>query len=262
MPRPNCLVLFGATAPWSASDWTSSDDRVRGGISQSYLTISPSTPSSHSTARFHGTLDIKTLGGAGFASQRTVGEDRIWDVSAYDGILLELGETDGKKYTFTIKDELLGLDEGGREMSSVSWEYDFTDPGTSSEGLYIPWSMLNATYRGRPKDDAEPLKLDQVKRWSIMNRSFFGEQEGDFSLTIKSIKAVKQSGDAEKGIVARGNGKEAWSWKNSNLVGLGVILSATWALCFSFCWWKGINTSHMTLSRWWRVTGRKGFGAV
>jgi hypothetical protein len=122
MPKSNSLVLFGATVPWSASDWTSSDDRVRGGASQSYLTISPSTSSSHSTARFHGTLDIKTLGGAGFASQRTVGEDKIWDVSAYDGILLELGETDGKKYTFTIKDELLGLDEGGREMSSVSWE--------------------------------------------------------------------------------------------------------------------------------------------
>lgn len=31
-----------------------------------------------------------------------------------------------------------------------------------------------------------------------MMNSFFGSQEGDFSLEIKSIKAVKRSGDLEK----------------------------------------------------------------
>ena len=33
--------------------------------------------------------------------------------------------------------------------------------------------------------------------------SFFGEQEGDFSLEIKSIKAVSQSDGLEKGIVSK-----------------------------------------------------------
>jgi hypothetical protein len=122
MSKQKSLTLFGASNPWSAADWTSSDDRVRGGSSQSYLTVTPSSSSSPTTAHFHGTLDIKTLGGAGFASQRTVGEDRTWDVSAYDGILLDLGKSDGQKYTLVIKDELLGLDEGGRERSTVSWE--------------------------------------------------------------------------------------------------------------------------------------------
>jgi hypothetical protein len=92
---------------------------VRGGSSQSYLDFSGKT------ANFHGTLDIKTLGGAGFASQRTVTDSDVWDLSAYSGIHLALGKTDGNKYTFVIKDEVLPLDEGGREQSTISWEYVF-----------------------------------------------------------------------------------------------------------------------------------------
>jgi hypothetical protein len=67
-------------------------------------------------------LDIKTLGGAGFASQRTTNDDRTWDLSAYSGIHLDLEKTDGKKYTFVIKDEILPLDERGREQSTISYE--------------------------------------------------------------------------------------------------------------------------------------------
>lgn len=47
-------------------------------------------------ARFHGHLDIKTLGGAGFASQRTVGEDKTWDLSGYAGIQLNIAKGDSK----------------------------------------------------------------------------------------------------------------------------------------------------------------------
>lgn len=48
-------------------------------------------------ARFYGELDIKTLGGAGFASQRTTDDDRIWDLSGYDGIELRVVSADGKR---------------------------------------------------------------------------------------------------------------------------------------------------------------------
>lgn len=47
-------------------------------------------------ARFYGNLDIKTLGGAGFASQRTVGEDRSWDLSGYAGIQLNIAKGDSE----------------------------------------------------------------------------------------------------------------------------------------------------------------------
>ena len=48
--------------------------------------------------------------------------------------------------------------------------YDFTDAG--AEGLYIPWSSLKPTYRGKEKKDAPKLDLKSVKRFSIMNRRY------------------------------------------------------------------------------------------
>ena len=87
----------------------------------------------------------------------------------------------------------------------------------------MPWSSLKPTYRGKEKNDAKKVDLKNVKRFSIMSRrsakssfdrvhvlttwqSFFGDQEGDFSLTINSIKAVSQSSeDLEGGIMSGQN---------------------------------------------------------
>ncbi|KAJ8070046.1 hypothetical protein OCU04_000446 [Sclerotinia nivalis] len=179
------MDLFGGSKPWSALDWTSSDDRVRGGASQSYLECSTFS----SVATFSGTLDIKTLGGAGFASQRTTA-DHTWDLAAFDGILLDLGRSDQKQYTFIIKDELLPKSPNGREQSTISWEFDFK--GAVDHSLvFVKWADLKPTYRGREMKDATPLNLKNIKRFSIMMRSFFGSQEGDFSLAIMSISATK-----------------------------------------------------------------------
>ena len=153
--------------PWSPLDWTSSDDRVRGGSSISELSCNPTSP----TAIFHGNLDIKTLGGAGFASQRTTGEDRNWDLSKYEGLILDIAKSDEKQYTLTLKDELLPKSSNGREQSTVSWEYDFK---VESEGakVYIYWDDFKPTYRGREKKDAKPLDLQHVKRISFMMRRY------------------------------------------------------------------------------------------
>jgi len=244
-------TIFGGERGWDAKDWTSSDDRVRGGKSQSYLDIKGST------ACFHGNLDIKTLGGAGFASQRTTGDDRSWDLSAYDGIHLDVGKDDGKRYTFVLKDEILPLMDDGREQSTISYEYDFSASGNYY--VFIPWAELKPTYRGKEKEDAPPLDTKSIKRWSFMMRSFFGSQEGDFSVEIKSVKAVSQSEDLEAGLtseksdhVAAGE-KEPWSWKNSRIVGLALIFSTTWAVCTGICWYKGLDISMMTPRNWWRM---------
>jgi len=182
------LYLFGGDRPWSPIDWTASDDRVRGGSSFSELLCSPSEP----IAIFRGNLDTKTLGGAGFASQRTTGEDRSWDLSNYDGIMLDITKSDDKMYTLLVKDELLPKSPNGREQSTISWEYDFK-PEKDGEKVYVHWDDLKATYRGREKKDVQPLDLKNVKRISLMMRSFFGAQEGDFSLSITSISAFKKS---------------------------------------------------------------------
>jgi hypothetical protein len=121
-------------------------------------------------AKFHGTLDIKTLGGAGFASQRTRGEDRTWNLSAYDGIELVIDSADDKLYTLTLKDEILPKRSDGREQSTVSWEFDFRAEGRRT--VFVKWSDFRATYRGKNKDDAEPLDLKNVKRFGIMIRRY------------------------------------------------------------------------------------------
>ena len=76
-----------------------------------------------------------------------------------------------------MKDELLRKDpETGREQSTVSYECDFelppqTEPGHAySKTVFIPWKSFTATYRGKPKKDANPIDLKNVKRLSIMMR--------------------------------------------------------------------------------------------
>lgn len=133
--------------------------------------------SGSSEAEFSGTLDIKTLGGAGFASQRTVDEavGSPWDLSGYDALVLDVARADGKRYTVTLKDEVLPRRPDGREQSTVSWEYDFVvqaEEGGARGKVVIPFADFEATYRGRPKEDAEPLDLGNVRRISFMMRRY------------------------------------------------------------------------------------------
>lgn len=156
------FILIPNARLWDEHAWIASDDRVRGGKSQSYLVCSPGSY----TASFHGTLDISALGGAGFASQRTI-DSLSWDLTDYQGLNLGIAGGDGKKYTLILKDEVLPKRPDGREQSTISWEYDFV-PGNTE--ISVSWADFRPTYRGRPKPDADPLRLDQIKRVSIMMR--------------------------------------------------------------------------------------------
>ncbi|TKA65564.1 hypothetical protein B0A55_10434 [Friedmanniomyces simplex] len=149
---------------------------------------------SGSSARFYGHLDIKTLGGAGFASQKTTGD---WDLSKYVGIRLDVEKGDKKRYTFILKDKLLPPNpENGREQATISYEADFDLPaqtipgGAHNRTVTIPFASLNPTYRGKLQKDAPALDTKNIKQISLMMRSFFGTQEGDFSLTLDSITAI------------------------------------------------------------------------
>lgn len=221
--------LFGGSKPWDQAEWTAQDDRLRGGTSISHLTIHPisgsaASPGSPSAiATFHGNLDTKTLGGAGFASQRTVGDDRRWDLSDYNGIevsvlippsnadLIELGDElvpapiKERIYTIVVKDCIIrGEPDAGRE---ISWEWNFKpsvgkeeveeaghdhkEKGPTKQHFKASWEDFKAFYRGRPVDEEKKLDAGKIKRFSIMIRSFFQEQQdGDFSVSLISISAV------------------------------------------------------------------------
>ncbi|KAK8085032.1 hypothetical protein PG997_006303 [Apiospora hydei] len=191
----NRLFLFGGDVPWSAEAWTASDDRVRGGKSQSYLDC----PAGAGKAVFRGTLDITALGGAGFASQRTVdrAQHPSWDVSAYDGLRLKVLKEggDGKKYTLTLKDEVLPKRPDDREQSTVSWEYDFVSPrATATKKIGSCRSILLAPFLKPHLLRRRPITMDEAARL-ILHYSFFGKQEGAFRLEVAYIAAVKDTSD-------------------------------------------------------------------
>ncbi|KAK0274067.1 hypothetical protein LTR91_007665 [Friedmanniomyces endolithicus] len=161
-----------ASRKWSADSWTASDDTVRGGKSRSDLEVS----ADGSSARFFGCLDIKTLGGAGFASQKTTGK---WDLGEYVGVRVKVEKGDKKRYTFILKDKLLPPDPGtGREQATISYEADFelpsqTIPGdTHNRTVIIPFASLNPTYRGKLQKDAPDLDTKNIKQISLMMRRY------------------------------------------------------------------------------------------
>jgi hypothetical protein len=74
----------------------------------------------------------------------------------------------------TLKDDIPGRRDDGREMSGITWEALVETSGCSAEGgsedVFLPWKAFKATYRGRDKDDAKPLNLKSIKRVSFMMR--------------------------------------------------------------------------------------------
>lgn len=127
------------------------------------------------SAIFSGYLDVKTLGGAGFASQRTISTEQR-DFTQFDGIELSLGKSDGKRYSLILKDEVLPKRPNGLERSSVNWEYEFLLPASESrEGdtVTIRWNDFEPTYRGKPLEDFERgLDVGKIQRISFMMRRY------------------------------------------------------------------------------------------
>ena len=109
-------------------------------------------------------------------------ERRYWDLSAYEGIELVVGKGDGKAYTFIVRDEVQrGKRKDGRDKAGISWEVEFAAPGDgedqkgSEEGMrgeviWVPWTALKATYRGKEIDKPGKLKVDRIRRLGIMMR--------------------------------------------------------------------------------------------
>ncbi|KAK6359145.1 hypothetical protein TWF696_000312 [Orbilia brochopaga] len=218
--------LFGGSKDWLSEQWTASDDRVRGGKSQSYLHILKDGKS----ANFCGNLDIQALGGAGFASQRTTSAaGGPWDLSKTSGLCIGIEDADERIYTLVVKDVVPPKRPDGRDESTISYEFSFAiknqldgpeEPGAiapfpsndigetpsalvnihregASENeasvpivIFVPWANFKPYYRGKKKPDAGPLNTAEVQRLSIMCRSMFGSQSGDFSMTVKFISAI------------------------------------------------------------------------
>ncbi len=122
---------------------------------------------------FAGELDHKTLGGAGFAAQRTVDDYRPPDLSNFDALVLDIPHSDGKKYTIILKDTLNPKTREGREAASVSWEHDFHLPGFAGSGrVILHFDNFKPFYRGKPVENSNTPPIDRrgIRRIAIMVR--------------------------------------------------------------------------------------------
>lgn len=175
------------------------DDSVRGnGTSSSHLDIltpgCAENPSSESSVvKFYGNLNFESLGGAGFASQRTVDDWPELDVSAYDELVLEIPYTDGKKYTLNLKDTVPPA--GTNDRATVSWGYDFQLPATvqgASSNAEVQRAAvllkdLVPTFNGRVVNDSAPLNTTGIKRVSIMIRRLVDVSTGGYMSRLLTL---------------------------------------------------------------------------
>ncbi|TPX45496.1 hypothetical protein SeLEV6574_g03826 [Synchytrium endobioticum] len=89
-------------------------------------------------AIFSGNLDVKALGGAGFASQRStlLPPGQFYDVSGYNAIAIHILRGDGREYAFNIKNIEGERTPDGRVNSSIEYKTTFQTV-KNQEGLYI-----------------------------------------------------------------------------------------------------------------------------
>lgn len=119
------------------------------------------------------------------------------------------------------------------EPASLSYEVSFTPEVASSlagygkvetKTKYFQFSELVPTYRGRevPRSDPryEPFHSEKIYELSLMCRSGFGEQKGDFELVLLDVagwKKDKKEQAGEGGI---------WAYIRSILQGLRAWISS------------------------------------
>ncbi|RSH92630.1 hypothetical protein EHS25_008075 [Saitozyma podzolica] len=228
---------------WHFASWTAVDDRVRGGSSRSHLDPVEVEVKGKSTkaARFWGTLDIKTLGGAGFSSQRYIFGPRPLSLprNEFKGIYLSVlldkqsliiapsdspshaGTAQPTHFTVVLKTTIRPEPNPPKvppspEPASLSYEATFSSPAflsSSPTKICLPWDDFRVTYRGRevPRSDPryEPLDPSGVYEMSLMCRSGFGKQEGEFGLVVLAIGGWRRD---DKLRAREGCWDGLWSW--------------------------------------------------
>lgn len=169
--------MFGGRKGWCLSSWITVDDRVRGGISHSYLALE----GNH--ARFYGKLDTTKLGGAGFASQKYVFNPPE-NMSVYQGLHINLSKFDGKTYAINLYDNRSTSSETGKSVVT----YKNTLKATETD-IILLFKDFKPYYRGVPVE-GEPLDWEAITGFSLMMQSFFNQQSGEFAITIDKIICV------------------------------------------------------------------------
>ena len=214
--------------------------------------------------------DIDTLGGAGFASQRyRFGPEPLHlPRTTYQGVTLtihpsssasEVSSTSSSPrantFTLVLKTSLNTRPPSRPKTppqpdpASLSYEASFTpskQAKDAAEVVNLAFDDFKVTYRGRevPKHDPrwQPFHSEKIYELSLMCRSDFGGQKGDFEVVVGDIAGWEKDGNAAA--VAGADDASQWrvvSWARSVWGALSAIVVGFWI------WAKGAADGKIAL---------------
>ena len=148
--------------------WTSVNDVVMGGVSDSLMQVSED-----GKGVFAGHLSLENNGG--FASVRAPLPEN--DFTGYDGIVLRV-KGDGKCYNFRVRTDML--------FDGVVYRQEFDTVAGKWMDVELPFSDFKPSFRGRIVPDAPPLDPSRIFQIGFLISE---KQEGSFRLEVESIDA-------------------------------------------------------------------------
>lgn len=250
--------------PFHPSAWRAIDDRIRGGSSVSHLDAHPDGVRFWGTLD---TQTLGGAGFAS-QCYTYPGDDGLWlPAERYAGLGIEFDvasltgtQTSEKqqekrghggiekptRYTLVLKTGIPPTRPDGRRQSTISYEYTFSTTTTpthdSTRRITIPWSAFVPTYRGRTITPSYPeyIPLDPgstshgkrkggVREVSLMCRSDFGKQEGEFEVVVRRLEAIAVVGrEGQKGDLERQLDGQEERRIGSRFPGMSRISACVW----------------------------------
>lgn len=171
------LVDFTEFPELESNQWVTIDDGVFFGASDTNWVIME-----EEGAEFSGTVSLKR--GGGWCTVRRRPSEPI-DLTSFVGIKLRV-QGDGKTYGFNLRHD--------DERNGTYYEATFTTKPGEWEEVYLPFGSFEGLHLGRPRRNAEPLKIDSIQSYAFV---ISHKQEGEFTLKIGSICAYSESPSGE-----------------------------------------------------------------
>jgi monofunctional biosynthetic peptidoglycan transglycosylase len=148
-----------------AEPWSSIDDVVMGGVSDSEMVVE------EGTAVFRGELSLER--GGGFCSVRS--RPAAHDLSRYAALVVRV-RGDGHRYKLRLRTSAA--------FDGVSYEASFTPPAGTWQEIELPLSSFRPVFRGRSVPGAPPLDPARVVTFGLL---ISDRQAGPFRLEIAWI---------------------------------------------------------------------------
>lgn len=159
-------VIFNFDSPETSGEWSTVNDVVMGGVSDSQFEIN-----SNSTATFSGTVSPDNNGG--FASARASLKNEFKD---FEGAIIRV-KGDGNIYSLRFRTD--------NNFDGISYQAKFKTEAGEWKEYKIPLSEFKPTFRGMTLSNKPKLESKNIKQIGIL---ISDKQFGKFELNIDWIK--------------------------------------------------------------------------